>query len=1286
MNRFSVSSSARSLWAIAFLALLLFVLALGLSADEAQAWEDVSTNSITGECGHVYKYTYTSTSYSNYKTSSPYLGYYGYRGSTYVNTYYYEPWFKFPLYIVDNRTYIDSATLTIRSSGYSINQNVQAKFLSVDPTSTSAVTVYNDIRSSSGAVIGTLRITSARTYTYTFSSAGLTHLMDRIQSGDLYAWIGFAMTTEPALPSGTGSYYYRQYLYADRVTLALKVDRDAPEVPTLKPLPTWTVGPSVTADWSAVPDLPAGGNRSGVEYSASLQLEEDGGWVTHRLTPWSSATSVTFDRLLDGGHYRVRVQSRDASDFRSAWSAAVLTTVDASPPTTPILEPLAEYTSGSTLSVGWSASTDAGMGLPTGPPDGYPYELQWSNSSSFATNWTEAVSGTSTNVTGLENNTRYFYRVRAQDLGGQLTPWSPVESTILDDDPPSVPEVHEEAEYARGTTNTFGWDASADAGVGLKDYHVQVATDDTFEPASLVEDTFVGTASFEATGLSDGVTYHCRVASRDHFDHESPWSLVVSSTQDDSGPSAPDVQPLPAYSPAGTISLTWGESSDDGAGMGWYKVLVSKDPGFGQVDRVYDNVMDTSCDHVEMGSHGQTLYMRVVPVDLVGNEGPPADASTTMDTVAPGAPTIDPLPPFSPGTELTLSWSVPEDDGSGLDHYVVHVLSEPGTGPVHTPTTSTTSLTVSDLADGVRYWYRVTAFDRAGNEAASGLASSTQDASPPGVPTMDQLPEFVPGPSVTVSWAPVTDASGLQVLYRVCVYDDPLATDDPVTVSPWMPVTRCDIPGLEADVTLYFRAESRDPFGWTSAPSEPSTTTIDGTGPAGQVIDDLPEFSQGTGLLVTWSAPVDEGVGGVESRLVVYADEDLEVPLHVGPWVGALEATVIGLADGETCWFVVECRDGAGNVGLDSEPASTTMDATPPSLLVDDPGVFGPRDMSATGTVSDATSGVASVEASSDGGVTWESAEIRDGGWSMIFPSSSWSGELLVRATDAVGNTMATPVTAEVDQEDPTILIESPVEGSEVHGPTLVLGTVSDDNLETVEVEYRSATGGTWSSVQPLQRTSGMSGTLASWITSGIPDGGYILRVTATDALRNSEEAVVNVTYLGANLSLADIAFSDNEPLPGDKVDVMVTVRNSGDSHATDVTVVLSSGTDVLDEQKGIIVPARDDYTVTFTVRVEEGDNELTARASSPYYDTGPMTPAPLATREEGLLESTTGVVGIVLLVLAILVLAFLLVYRMRKGKEEEPMMEPEPELVVLDPLEDTGEARKGDDELWEES
>ena len=1272
-------SSRRGMGALIAIAVVCLVMALSFTAEEAEAWEDVSTKPFNSDCGYAYKYvtSYGTTSYYNYKTSTPYLGYYGYRSTTYVYTYYYEPWFYVPITLVDNKTYIDSATLSIQTTSYSINQDVQAKFLSVNPTQTSPyiapVTVYNDIRSSSGAVIGTLRITSPGTYTYTFSSTALTHLRNSIQSGTSAVWIGFALTTEPAPPSSTGSFYYRPTLYPYSITMGLKVDRSPPDVPTLNSLPTWTLGSSVTAQWSAVSDLPAGGNLGGVEYSARMQLREGGVWVTHRLLPWSSATSTTIDNLLDGGNYRIQVQSRDASDYRSAWSTAVLTTIDSSPPTRPTLGSLPEYTAGTSLSVTWSASIDAGIGLATGPPDGYPYELQWSKSVTFATYWNETVNGTSTSVSGLENNTKYFYRARAQDMFYQLSDWSPIEFTTLDADPPSIPLIWEEAEYTQGTTNMFIWNASSDVGLGLKDYHVQVANNSSFLPMHLVVDSFVQTPFSEATGLADDTTYYCRVASRDLFDHISDWSQVVSSIQDDSGPSVPVIHGLPPYSPAGTITLSWESSSDEGVGQGWYKVMVSKDPGFGQIDRVYDRVMGNSLDHVELGSHSETLYLRVVPVDLLGNEGGPGDANTTMDTVAPEAPTIDPLPQFTPDEELTLTWSASSDDGSGVDHYVVNAFSRPGSGPIHTGTTNITSMKLSDLADGVMYWYQVTAVDKVGNANISELASSTQDGSPPTRPFLKALPDLTPGDNATVHWEPATDAGVGGVEYEVAWSTGP----SPDNMEDGITGTSLEVADLVDGTVHNFWVRSKDAFGHVSQWSPLVSTTMDASPPGVPTMNPLPEFLPGPSIVVSWDAVTDASGLQALYRVSVYDHpQATDDPVARSPWLPETSYELWGLDEDIGLYFRAESQDPFGWTSQPSEPSSTTMDATPPILLVDAPGIFGPDDGAATGTVSDATSGVASVETSSDGGATWEEAEMLDGGWSMAFPSGSWSGELNVRATDGTGNTAE--ITAVLDQIDPTVSIESPTDGSDVLGSTAILGTVSDDHLKSYIVEYRRGSEGDWSSVQPSQSASGISGTLATWMTSGLSDGDYSLRVTALDSIGNSGRASVSVTLKGAHLTLSpsDITFSDNRPLPGDKVDVMVTVRNLGGSPAEGVTVVLYSEGMAIDEQTGITVSALGTYIATFSMKAEEGSVELSARASSFLYDTGQMTPGtPLNTmEEEGILASSAGILGLIALVLAVALLAILWVYRMGKGKDEEPMVEPEPEpeMIVLDPLADT--------------
>jgi hypothetical protein len=286
----------------------------------------------------------------------------------------------------------------------------------------------------------------------------------------------------------------------------------------------------------------------------------------------------------------------------------------------------------------------------------------------------------------------------------------------------------------------------------------------------------------------------------------------------------------------------------------------------------------------------------------------------------------------------------------------------------------------------------------------------------------------------------------------------------------------------------------------------------------------------------------------------------------------------------------------------------------------------------------------------------------------------------MVRATDGVGNTVATPLTAVVDQEGPTVNIASPVDGTDLQGTTVILGTVTDDHLESYQIDYMRGTTGEWQVVQPSQRTSGVSGTLATWITSGLSDDTYTLRITATDALGNTGMAAVTVNLMGAYLSLSpsDITFSDSHPLPGDSVKVMVTVRNSGDSPAEDVTVVLYSDGKMVEEQAGITIPPRGTYVAIFPVKAKEGSSVYTARASSDLYDTGQMTSGnPLNTiEEEGVLENVSGVLGLIALVLAVMLLAIFLVARLSKGKVEE-LVESEPEDIIVDPLEGIEEGRE---------
>jgi chitodextrinase len=1250
---------------------LTVIVVTNLVSDDAEAWEDVTMTADSSKSGYAYKYvSSSSTYYYSYSSStSNRVGWRGYRSSTSTYYYYYATWYQMPIFFQDNKTYIDSVNLRIRTSMYPIYHDVQAKFLSLDPTqgsgSTHARRVYDDIMSKSGTIIGTTRINSAGTYTFTFSVAAQSYLQNRINAGDLSVFIGLGLTAEPTISSG--SYYRYQYVYPRDVQFFFKVDRSPPNQPSLNPLGTYTRGSSVTLRWSAVSDLPTGGSRGGVQYSVQAQEYNSGKWMTSYVTPWSGATSVTIGNLRDGARYRFQIMARDASDIRTGLSTPVYTTMDGGPPTTPVLLPLPAYTKGTSIDLQWWASTDAGIGMPTGPPGDYPYEVEWSTTPDFSTKSSKQTAQTTMTISGLSSNTLYYYRVRAQDLYNQWSHWSPIERSMQDDDPPMVPAMMDEPMFTKGTNNTIQWHPTVDAAVGVKDYWVQVSTDKDFGPGNITMDTNTTWTFVKAMNLTDGLCYYSRVAARDNFDHVSEWSEVVFSYQDDSGPVELTVHPLPEYSPKGAIELSWSGATDHGAGVGWYEVIVSLDPDFLVVEKTQDHIVGSSFQYVDVVAHDTTFYFRVTVFDLLGNEGEHQDLNTTMDIIEPEAPVIDPVPEFTRGTEITLSWAPVYDNGSGVDYYEVTVYSRHGTGLVFTGTTEQTRMTIFGLADRAMYWYQVRVVDRAGNENISALVSSTQDASPPTVPVLDPLPQFTPGTSVQLSWSASIDSGAAGIVYEVS-WNLVGSPEDIRTVSENQDV----IDGLTDGGTYELRVRAIDALGNTSPWSVPAVTTIDVSSPPVPTLIDPPAYSITTMLHLEWMA-VEDGSGvPVEYHVEVFKDPSMEgTAFLTSPWITWNYFDVTGLTGGTTYYYHVIARDIVGWLSEPSEVGSTMVDLLPPEVDFDAGGMFGSTATVVSGTCSDAGSGIASVELSVDGGMTWTATTVNDGEWSMaigLIPNDV--NEVWVRATDAAGHVSQEPIRGIVDRVPPEIMISSPEEGDDVSGAVLVAGSISDPNLVRYTVEYQKKGDPTWAEIQSPQETTGMAGILATWVTAGLSGGDYILRITATDALDQTSEETVEVTLLGAILSIgaSDITFSNPHPLPGETVTVLVTVRNDGDSPAENVIVAIYADGEKAGQRAGITVPPHG--TAVVPVEIEaEGDQDITAKATSELYDTGDMDKGtPLTTiEEEAVLENAGGILGLIALIIAIVTL--LVVFLMRRGgpapDEEEPSSEEDIQALL---------------------
>lgn len=215
--------------------------------------------------------------------------------------------------------------------------------------------------------------------------------------------------------------------------------------------------------------------------------------------------SITFTALnlgTDSMHV-VSIDLRDGTNNTiPATSSSGQVTVDGSG-TAPVV-PLLVSPSNGTVAVSmsptlrWCASAEATS-----------YRLQLSTDSTFSTTTVDQseIRDTSISVSGLLNDTTYYWRVRASN-GGGTSAYSAVWSFRTAAAALATPTHVFPPNRATGisTNPTLRWNAF----VGATSYRLQVATDSTFS-ASIVDRSAISDTSYQVGGLFDGTLYYWHV-------------------------------------------------------------------------------------------------------------------------------------------------------------------------------------------------------------------------------------------------------------------------------------------------------------------------------------------------------------------------------------------------------------------------------------------------------------------------------------------------------------------------------------------------------------------------------------------------------------------------------------------------------------------------------------------------------------------------------------------------------------------------------------------------------
>lgn len=237
-------------------------------------------------------------------------------------------------------------------------------------------------------------------------------------------------------------------------------------------------------------------------------------------------------------------------------------------------------------------------------------------------------------------------------------------------------------------------------------------------PSGATDWAAVGSAArdnltFADSGLASSTSYSYRVVATSRYGDSAPSAVVTATTAAPTLPAVPTGVTAVAVS-SSQIDVAW----QDVSGESGYRVQRSLDgvSGWAQVATTGADIASFSDTELTAST---TYWYRVVAYNASGDSAPSAVVSATTQAVADTEPPSTPTKLRATGakSKVNLSWTGSTDSGSGVAGYRIY-RSNTGIEGSFTLLTTTTSTSASvDAPSGVLLWYRVAAYDVAGNES-----------------------------------------------------------------------------------------------------------------------------------------------------------------------------------------------------------------------------------------------------------------------------------------------------------------------------------------------------------------------------------------------------------------------------------------------------------------------------------------------------------------------------------------------------------------------------------------
>ncbi|MCP3938250.1 MAG: hypothetical protein GY708_23120, partial [Actinomycetia bacterium] len=717
---------------------------------------------------------------------------------------------------------------------------------------------------------------------------------------------------------------------------------------------------SVSLTWTAPGDDGGSGTASVYDIRYSTSTITAGNWssatqVTGEPTPSvaGSSESFTVTGLDPETTYYFAIKTRDEVPNISALSNVPNgTTIEDTPPAD-ITDLATGTVTSSTIDLSWTAPGDDGSsGTAT------TYDIRYSTSAITAGNWASATqvtgepgpsvagTGESHTVTGLAQNTTYYFAIKTADEVPNTSALSNSPSGTTDADVTAPDAVSDLATgTVANTTIDLSWTAPGDdaASGTATSYDIRYRTDAAITTGNWATATLVtgepspsvaGTAeSHTVTGLAAGTIYYFAIKTGDEVVNWSGLSNSPSGTTDTVDVTAPAaiIDLATSGSPTqSSITITWTAPGDDGsAGIATtydvrYSTSTITEGNWGSATQATGEPSPQIAGSTEYFtvtglSDATTYYFAIKTADEVPNTG--ALSNVANNTTTAGICTVDPNGTYIEAENYNVfgnTFSSQTGDGNG-NAYLQGTVTDTSWGPSGT----STDYTLDFNQTGTFYlWIR-------GNDGSS----SSQNSLYYGLNGSAVGNATTPGTNSNWNWVNVPHNTGPNPLAIT------IGSTGPNTINIWSREANFKFDGF------YLTTSSGDtPTGGIPSGAkelDPTSCSVPGDSTAPNAVTLATGTVTASSVQLSWTAPGDDGASGTASAYDIRYSTST---ITAGNWASATQTTgepgpsvagtsesftVTGLGAGTTYYFAIKTRDEVPNISSLSNVVNTTTYSLP---------------------------------------------------------------------------------------------------------------------------------------------------------------------------------------------------------------------------------------------------------------------------------------------------------------------------------------------------------------------